>query len=382
MPRFLHTADWQIGRLFATFDPEHAPLLAEARIAAVERLAALATAEGVDAVLVAGDVFDAQTVSDRTVRRLFNALSAFGGPWLMIPGNHDAALAESVWTRAQRLGAVPSNAHLCLTPEVRPFPELGFAVLPAPLTQRHTYGDLTAWFDSADTPPGLLRIGIAHGSVQGILSEDIDSANPIAKDRPELARLDYLALGDWHGTKIVGPRVAYSGTPEPDRFKANDSGQALLVDIPMPGAQPEITLVQTAQFRWRCIAVELLVESDADLLMDQLKGLQPNEVIDVTVTGRIGLAMQNELRAALGQAEARARHLQVDLSGLQLIPSDDDIASLQADGYLAEVLKELRGAAGVTDTAAEAVAQDALVLLAVELSKRSSPSAAPGRAAQ
>ena len=58
MPKFLHTADWQIGRLYSTFDPEHAPLLAEARIAAVERLAGLATQHQVDAVLVAGDVFD------------------------------------------------------------------------------------------------------------------------------------------------------------------------------------------------------------------------------------------------------------------------------------------------------------------------------------
>jgi hypothetical protein len=63
------------------------------------------------------------------------------------------------------------------------------------LTQRHTYGDLTAWFDTAQTPAPLIRIGLAHGSVQGILAEDIDSANPIALDRPELARLDYLALG-------------------------------------------------------------------------------------------------------------------------------------------------------------------------------------------
>lgn len=381
MPKFLHTADWQIGRLFATFDPEHAPLLAEARIAAVERLAALANAQGVDAVLVAGDVFDAQTVSDRTVRRLFNALSVFAGPWLIISGNHDAALAESVWTRAQRLGAVPSNAHLCLKPEVHLFADLGFAVLPAPLTQRHTYGDLTAWFDSAETPPGLLRIGLAHGSVQGILAEDLDSANPIAMDRPELARLDYLALGDWHGTKIVGPKIAYSGTPEPDRFKANDSGQVLLVDIPALGATPNITPVRTAQFRWRGIAVELQVESDAELLMEQLRALTQDEVIDLKVAGHIGLAMQNELLAAIGQAEARTRHLQVDLSGLQLVPTDEDIASLQADGYLAEVLEELRSTAGTAVASDAAVAQDALTLLAAELSKRSVPAPIAGRAA-
>ena len=370
MPKFLHTADWQIGRLFATFDPEHAPLLAEARITAVERLAALATAKGVDTVLVAGDVFDSQTVSDRTVRRLFNALSAFAGPWLMIPGNHDAALAESVWTRAQRLGAVPANVHLCLTPEVRLFPDLGFAVLPAPLTQRHTYGDLTDWFDSAETPAGLLRIGLAHGSVQGILAEDIDSANPISMDRPERARLDYLALGDWHGTKIVGPKLAYSGTPEPDRFKANDSGQSLLVDIPAAGAIPQITPVATAQFRWRSIAAELQVESDTDLLMGQLQALQSNEVIDLTISGRISLAVRNRLLDAVGQAEATARHLQSDLSGLQLLPSDDDIAELQADGYLAEVIIELRVANTAPNGKDFNVAQEALALLASELSRR------------
>ena len=380
MPKFLHTADWQIGRLFATFDPEHAPLLAEARIAAVERLAALATAEGVVAVLVAGDVFDAQTVSDRTVRRLFNALSGFTGPWLMIPGNHDAALAESVWTRAQRLGAVPANVHLCLTPEVRIFHDLGFTLLPAPLTQRHTYGDLTDWFDSAETPAGLLRIGLAHGSVQGILAEDIDSANPIAMDRPDRAWLDYLALGDWHGTKIVGPKIAYSGTPEPDRFKANDSGQALLVDMPAVGAVPHITPVATAQFRWRSIAAELQVESDAVLLMGQLQALQSNEVVDLTINGRSSLAMRNRLLDAIGQAEATARHLQADLSGLQLVPSDDDIAGLQADGYLAEVISELRAANAIPDAEGSTVAQDALAILAAELSNRPALTTTLGRA--
>ena len=37
MPRLLHTADWQIGRQFATFPPESAVPLMEARFTAVER---------------------------------------------------------------------------------------------------------------------------------------------------------------------------------------------------------------------------------------------------------------------------------------------------------------------------------------------------------
>lgn len=60
----LHTADWQIGRVFAQFEPDDAAALFEARFAVVERLAGIATDRSVDAVLVAGDVFDAQTVAD------------------------------------------------------------------------------------------------------------------------------------------------------------------------------------------------------------------------------------------------------------------------------------------------------------------------------
>lgn len=366
MTRFLHTADWQIGRQYDTFDPEHAPLLAEARITVVERLAALATAQAVDAVLVAGDVFDKQTVSDRTIRRLFNALAGFSGPWVMIPGNHDAALSESVWTRAQRLGAVPANAHVLLRPAPMDFAEQGFVVLPAPLTQRHTYADLTAWFDTADTPDGLLRIGLAHGSVQGILAEDIDSANPIAPDRPSTARLDYLALGDWHGCKIVHTRLAYSGTPEPDRFKSNGAGQVLLVEIAGPGGEPALTALPTGQFRWQQLDITLQVSTDLDGLVEQLQAFTASDVVDLTLQGQIDLPGHQRWLDARGQAEARARLLQVHSSGLRLMPTDDDLAGLQADGYLGVVIAELRdaqsaaGEEGVTAQAALAILTAAL----------------------
>ena len=377
MTRFLHTADWQIGRQFASFDPEHAPILAEARIAVVERLAALALEHRVDAVLVAGDVFDAQTVSERTLRRLFNALAAYPGPWLLIPGNHDAALAESVWTRAQRLGAVPPHVHLLLAPELRLFEAQGFAVLPAPLAQRHTYNDLTAWFDEADTPAGLLRIGLAHGSVQGLLSEDIDSANPIAPERAASARLDYLALGDWHGCKRIDARTWYAGTPEPDRFKDNGSGQALLVEIDAPGAEPRVTQLQVGRFRWQAIAGVLQVATDVDALEAQLEGLDAHDVVDLRVQGRIDLAGLQRLQATIGRAEARARHLQADLSALRLEPTDEDIAGLRADGYLGEVMQELREAQAGADPAQARIAQDALALLAAELARGAAEGARP-----
>lgn len=360
MPTFLHTADWQIGRQFSTFDPEDAHPLADARLQAVQRLAELATTHKVDAVLVAGDVFDMQAVSERTIRRLFAAMASFSGPWVLISGNHDAALADSVWTQAQRLGVVPQQVHLALRPEPLLLPEAGLAVLPAPLTQRHTYEDTTAWFDMAETPAGLLRIGLAHGSVQGILAEGIDASNPIAPDRVDRARLDFLALGDWHGCKRIDARTWYSGTPEPDRFKANEAGHALLVRIDAPGAEPEVTVLDTAQFTWQQRQVALQVPSDLDALLADLAALPAHTVLSLAVQGELALADHQRLQEALGQARARLRHLHAELGELRLQPTDEDIASLQADGYLAELLAELRseqaGQGEDADTAREALA--------------------------
>jgi DNA repair exonuclease SbcCD nuclease subunit len=375
MPTFLHTADWQIGRQFSTFDPEDAHPLADARVQAVRRLAELAVTHQVDAVLVAGDVFDMQAVSERTIRRLFAAMAPFSGPWVLISGNHDAALADSVWTQAQRLGVVPPHVHLALRPEPLLLPEAGLAVLPAPLTQRHTYEDTTAWFDATETPTGLLRIGLAHGSVQGILAEGIDATNPIAPERVARAHLDYLALGDWHGCKRIDARTWYSGTPEPDRFKANEAGHALLVRIAAPGAEPEVTVLDTAQFNWQLWQRALQVPSDLDALLADLASLPSHTVLSLSVQGELALADHQRLQEALGQARARLRHLQAELGELRLQPTDDDIASLRADGYLADLLAELRAEqAGQGDEAD--TAREALALLTTALRQRNPVAAA------
>ena len=371
MLRFLHTADWQIGRQYSQFPADDAVPLAEARLTAVENIARLATEHSVDAVLVAGDVFDAQTISDRTIRRLFNAMQGYSGPWLMIPGNHDAALAESVWTRATRLRAITPNLHLALEPKTFDFPALGFSALMAPLTQRHTYNDLTEWFDRAPTPMGHLRIGVAHGSVQGVLAEGIDSANPIAAGRAADAKLDYLAMGDWHGCKQIDDHTWYSGTPEPDRFKGNEPGYVLLVEIDAPQVEARVTRVKTGQFVWAIREEILSVPSDLDAVIARLNECEPHDVLSVAIRGQIDLAGMQRLRAALSESEAKARSIQANLSALRLLPTEEDIAGLNADGYLGEVIAELRdGQAGTTATADAEVANHALGLLASILEER------------
>ncbi|MDP3618323.1 MAG: DNA repair exonuclease [Ramlibacter sp.] len=368
--RLLHSADWQIGRIYAQFEPDDAAALFEARFLAVERLAALAAEHKVDAVLVAGDVFDAQTVSEKTIRRLFNAMRGYAGAWVMLPGNHDAALAESVWTRAHRLGLIAPNVVTCLAPGVRIVEQM--AVLPAPLVQRHTYGDLTEWFSSAATPDGLFRIGLAHGCVQGVLPEGLDSANPIAADRAATAGLDFLALGDWHGSKCIDERTFYAGTPETDRFKANDSGQALLIDIAAPGAVPQVQALKTGRYRWQQMEARLAVPSDLDEALQALAATGPDDVLQVRVSGVCDLHGQRRLQQGVEAARARLRALVYESQSLRLEPTADDIASLQADGYVGEALQQLR----IEQQGPQAArAGDALVILAQMLDELGSQQA-------
>ena len=346
MPRFIHTADWQIGRQYPAFEPDDGLRLSDARLSTVARLAELASHHAVDAVLVAGDVFDSQTVGDKTIRRLFQAMQGFAGPWVLLPGNHDAALAESVWTRAQRLGAVPPHVRLALAAQPIVLAAQGMVILPAPLMQRHTQADTTAWFDAAQTAPGLCRIGLAHGSVQGVLAESMTNSNLIAADRAQTARLDYLALGDWHGLKQIDARTAYSGTPEPERFRDNDAGHALLVELDAPGQLPShlprLTPLATAAHPWLAQSLVLNVPSDVTALIEASARWPAHAVLRLRLSGEVDASSHSRLQRALGQARARLAALLVQDEALTLQTSEADWAELVVDGYLQDVLLDLR----------------------------------------
>lgn len=361
MTHFLHTADWQIGRQYGQFETDDAALLAEARFDAVARIAALAAERQVDAVLVAGDVFDTQGVSDRTIRRLFAALAAYAGPWVMIAGNHDAALADSVWSRAAQLGCIPPNVRVPPRPGVVDLAAQNLAVLAAPLTQRHTYDDVTQAFDAMESEPGRIRVGLAHGSVAGRLPDTIDATNPIAPDRASRARLDYLALGDWHGCLSIDERTWYAGTPEQDRFRGNEPGYVLDVRIAAPGATPQVERVATGKYRWSAWTETLSLPTDGQALAERLAALRAADVLRLELQGHVNVPTWEALQRAVDQAAAQARAVLPDFSGLLLEPDDADLAQLGASGYVGEVATQLQTMQADPEQAA--VAGEALRLL-------------------
>lgn len=341
--RILHTADWQLGRSFAGLPAEAAHSLRDARFDAVHTLAQLAREQRADVVLVAGDVFDDNLVGNSTMARALAAMREFTGPWVLLPGNHDAATAASVWGRL-RASALPPNLILALTPEPIDLLDGRLLILPSPLTTRRVQDDLTGWMDAALSPGGAFRVGLAHGSLAGRLPGDAELSNPIAPDRAARARLDYLALGDWHGTLEVAPRTWYAGTPEPDRFHDNDAGGALLVELTRPGAAPLVERVATAAYRWLTAELDATGFAEdmvAPALATMVERDRRRALLRLRLRGAVNLSTRAVLERELERLGDELRWLDLDADGLVDEPDAADLAALQAEPATAAVARRL-----------------------------------------
>lgn len=356
----LHTSDWHIGKPFGRLDEGVAAILRHARLKACDRLADAARAGGAGIVLVAGDVFDRPSLADRELRAPLEQMNVHRDlVWHIIPGNHDPALAGGVWDRVRRMG-LPGNVVLHL--EAKPVEiAAGAWLLPAPLAAKAMSVDPTAWMDMAVTPAGALRIGLAHGSIQGFGSEHRASIE-IAPDRPKLAGLSYLALGDWHGVREIGARAAYCGTPEPDGFLDNAQGFALLIALEGADAPPRIVRREIGEHRWLKRVIDGGRSSDIAGLEGEIEGLgarAKQALLAVEVTGRVTMTTESDVRQRLDSLDGRVLHLERQFDRMVPAPEADDVEQLP-EGNLRDLAGELAVLAGDPANDRRAVAARAL----------------------
>jgi DNA repair exonuclease SbcCD nuclease subunit len=375
--RFVHSADWQIGKVFRQFGAKEEPLRL-ARYAAIERLGACARAHGAGHVLVAGDVYDSDMPSPVTLRAPIERMRLYPDiQWHLIPGNHDPHRPEGVWDRLLQIG-LPAHVHLHLAPEPVALGD-DAVLLPAPLLRKSELDDTTAWFDRVATPAGALRIGLAHGAITSF-GRAGEANNPIDAARATRAGLDYLALGDWHRTLQVGPKTWYAGTPEPDRSGGQERGTALLVEIAGPGATPSVTPLTTGTYRW--LMHEAQLES-LEHLADVEQRLRhepdlPRLILRLQIAGALPLATHAELQRRLADLEAALFHLDVDQTGVLVRPTQADLEAIDFDGVLRRAAERLKTLADDTTETAEQRqrAEDALVELYLRVSAREAEEAA------
>jgi DNA repair exonuclease SbcCD nuclease subunit len=353
---FLHTADWQLGIKLSYIQGDKGALQREVRVATLDRIVAAATTYHVDFVMVAGDAFDDNGVSDRTVRRAIDRLRMLDPvPVYFLPGNHDALTADSVYRRDSFQREKPANVHLLDSCEPVAVPGVNAVLLPCPLLRRHEVDDPTRHL-RADGDRSRVRVGVAHGAMD-VLPEAGECANRIDPVCVERGELDYLGLGDWHGTWNFGERIWYSGTHEQTKFSEDNTGNVLVVSIDGPGSRPAVRPVRVAQTTWMRHETELNGEDDITALEAWYESVADREstLVELILRGTLGLPQRERLDALLRRQEDRLRWQRVVDDELVATASFDDLDGIATGGFVRAAIERLReeaetpGAEGAAD---------------------------------
>ncbi len=229
--RFLHTADWHLGRIF------HARSLIEDQAYVLDQLVGLVRETRPDAVLIAGDVYDRAVPPPDAVSLLDETLSRIvlgeGVPVVLIAGNHDSPdrlafgarlLAAHGLTIAGRPGAAVTPVRLedrWGRVEIHPVPYA------EPAMVRDALGGDCHDHDSAlgllldqirqAHDPAARSVVLAHAFVAGGLESEserplsVGGSGAVAAARFE--GFDYVALGHLHRAQPAGlPNVHYAGS--------------------------------------------------------------------------------------------------------------------------------------------------------------------------
>ncbi|MDY5464554.1 MAG: exonuclease subunit SbcD, partial [Megasphaera elsdenii] len=231
--RILHTADWHLGKLF------YGNYLTEDQAYVLEQqFLPLLRDEGIDAVVLAGDVYDRSLPPAEAVE-LFDDIATkitadLKIPFLVISGNHDSPARLSF---ASRLLA-PQGLYIAgeldrLTGPVVLEDEAGpvaFLTIPyaEPAVVRQVLGQetvrshqqameaLLAWQAQA-VPKGARTVCIAHAFVAGGVAGD--SERPLSIGGTDqvtsslFAPFTYTALGHLHGPqKVTSDTIRYAGS--------------------------------------------------------------------------------------------------------------------------------------------------------------------------
>lgn len=227
--KFLHTADWHIGKKLHGFD-----LLAEQR-EAFKQILAIAKEEQVDAVVIAGDLYDRSVPAVEAVE-VFNEMMIQMNlkehfPVLAISGNHDSS--TRLETGGPWFNQTQFHLNTRLEQAFQPIEidNTQFYLLPyfEPIAARLYFEDETIRTIQAAMEkvvakmqesflPNKKQVLVSHFFVAG--SEKTDSETKLTVGGLDvvptalLDPFDYVALGHLHGKNALqAPNARYSGSP-------------------------------------------------------------------------------------------------------------------------------------------------------------------------
>jgi exonuclease SbcD len=258
--RLLHTSDWHLGRSF------HREGLLGAQADFVDFLVGVVQSEGIDAVLISGDLFDralppvdAVTLAGEALRRI----AAAGARVVAISGNHDSARRLGFASDLIAAGGVHlrTDPSLCDRPVLigddhGPVAVYALPYLEPEVVREALHVDVGGHeavlgaamqrvrTDLATQAAGTRSIVLSHAFVYGGQAcdseRDISVGGVAVVPTTAFDGVDYVALGHLHGRQALSDSIRYSGSPMAYSFsEAQHTKGCWLVDL---GADGSVTV--------------------------------------------------------------------------------------------------------------------------------------------
>ena len=296
--RFVHAADLHLDSPFKglrAVAPEHvADVLHDATFRAYENIIELCIAEKVDALLVAGDIYDSGDRSLRAQRKFIDGLNRLhdaGIRSFVCHGNHDPL---DGWEA--RLEYPPTCHRFGSEFEAIPVFEAdpGRAIVHGiSYPRRDITENLVGRLGSIDQGP--FSIGLLHTNVGNIPGHDLYA--PCSLDDLCRTGIDYWALGHIHTRQVLHdrePTVVYPGNPQGRHVNETGARGVYLVEVQDSGrVDPRFIAVDS--IRWEQLEVDIgemtTEQALLDALHDSVERTQSNAngrsvIARVTLVGR------------------------------------------------------------------------------------------------
>lgn len=393
--RFVHTADLHLDsplRSLALRDESLQRAVGVATRTVLTRIVDLCLAETVDALLIAGDLYDGDQVSMKTARFLqqeLQRLDAAGIRTFIIRGNHDALsriTRELVLPPSVTVFGAKAATQVIDGPLPVAIHGLSFAKPQAPESLLSHYPPPVA---------GAFNIGLMHTSLNGSAGHDVYAPCSVADLQG--AGYGYWALGHIHLRAVHAGRatVVMPGIPQGRDIGEAGEKSVTLVTVSDAG-HPQVEARPLAPLRFERVEVAAdgvtdwadlvsrlgralhearrLADADYLVLRPRISGTTPLawrilrdadllRAEAVSVAEGLGTVWIDKLETAVEGGEAAGLPPDLIATILEGLPQDPAIqaaASREIDDLIRALPKELRGLLGQSD-AETAAARDALL---------------------
>lgn len=285
--KFIHCADLHLDSKMDKLSIDKAKIRRAELVRSFENLCDYATANGVSAVIVAGDMFDTAKVTTKTRNAVLHAIA--NNPnvdFLYLSGNHDEDNFIS------SLEVVPENLKL-FGDKWTCFCYGNVCICGVKLTPYN----LGSIYDTINFAPDMVNIAVMHGQIAGYKGEE--RAEIISLPRLKNKNVDYLALGHIHehveGQLDLRGKYAYCGCLEGRGFDETGDKGFILIDV-----SGDRLSSQFVKFASRQISVfEYSVEGKLDYLTIRAEMINTlNAIFDVS--SLIKVVLKGERKADFG----------------------------------------------------------------------------------